>query len=217
MIVVSLCLVSSASASVLWEETFSEVPLGPAQDQTPENVIAEEGALRFLSKQDSQTEFYFAKLKGAISPETWIDTLTKVRFRFAEKCTTTIVVKSIGDRGDVPYGWYYVSIGSTGVGIECKNMSAEDAVTYASDPRTSQSVVFNDTSFGDLVAGTWITASVFSGQEVLKLRLQKEDGTIGEWEFKVFPGTGSSRLLLRSPTDIDEFVVEQVDEVVPTK
>lgn len=212
----SLCALSvlDTRAEVLWQENFSEVPLGPAIGQGPENIITEEGGLRFLSKKVSETEFYFIKLPGAVSPTSWTNILTKVRFRFMDKCTTTLAIKWGGERSDVAYGWYYVGLNEKQAGITCVNMPPDLATAYADDPRKLKTIAFNDTGFPDLPPGTWITASVSQGDEVVKLRLELEDGTSGEWEFKVFPGTGSPRLLLRSPTDIDEFIVEQLPNPV---
>lgn len=206
--------VNASAQEVLWKEDFSEVPDGPYPTAQSPNVVREEGGIRFLAKENKETEFLFKRESLAAGGKDWTDTLTRVRFRFSTTCTVSLVLKVLGGRPEIPFQWYYVSLSKTRLDVNC---TGTDRSATAGDPRKDAAVIFSEAGFSDLVADTWTTLSVATGNDTIIVRLKQEDGEEGEWEFKVFPGTGASHLLLRSPTDVDEIVVEKLPQPVTGK
>jgi hypothetical protein len=49
------------------------------------------------------------------------------------------------------------------------------------------------------------------------VRDTQESGETGEWEFPVFSGSGGSRLVVRAPTDVSDFAIEQLPQPVMPK
>lgn len=219
-LVAAMAVLFSASAGaageneILFKEDFSGLPLGSADGFGRNSAIREEGGLRFLAKENMETEFFFGKESAAGGK--WIDYRSRVRFRFPERCTLSLVVKAGGSRPDAAYLWYYIGVGTREISVSCHNLKEPE--TRASDPRAKSVVRLEESGLAPLTAGTWITLSVDVGETVLKVRLATDDGQTGAWEFPVFPGTGGSQILAIAPTDIAEFVVEQLpDPVAPAK
>lgn len=205
---------NASAQEVLWKEDFSDVPDGPYPTAQSANVVREEGGLRFLAKDNQETEFLFKRESLAAGGKDWTDTLTRIRFRFSTTCTVSLVLKVLGDRPEIPFQWYYVSLSKSRLDVNC---TGTDRSLPPGDPRKDAAVIFSETGFSDLVPDTWTTLSVATGNDTIIVRLKQDDGEEGEWEFKVFPGTGASHLLLRSPTDVDEFVVEKLPQPVTGK
>jgi hypothetical protein len=213
--VLAVCPLShAAETGMIWKSDFSSLSPGPVAGARPTTVIAEEGPLRFLSKQDSETEVLFGEASKAGAA--LIDYKSQVRFRFRDQCTMFIAVKDRGQgRDEAEYLWYYVGLDKNSVGISCHHL--KDQESLKGDPRATASIKFKDAGFSSLNPGTWITFAVEVGDKILKVRVTQESGETGEWEFPVFSGSGGSRLVVRAPTDVSDFAIEQLPQPVMPK
>jgi len=212
MAVLAACSICrAAQPDILWKSDFSALSPGPIEGAGPSTVIAEEGTLRFLSKQDLATEVLFSEAsKNATG---LIDYRSQVRFRYQDNCRVFIVAKDRGlGRDAAEYLWYYVGIEKDGVGISCHHL--KDREPFKGDPRVATSIKFKDVGFSNLNPDTWITVAVDVGDKVIKARITQENGENGEWQFPVFSGTGGSRLVAYSPIDVSEFFIEQLPHPV---
>ncbi len=197
---------------VLWAVDFAQQASGEAPEFGRGLVVREEGGQKFLSKQNTETEFLFAKQAQRPGSANWIDYVFTVRFRETEKSTLTLVVKSRGTRGEIPYMQYYVGIRDKGFGLICHGCPKES--TVAGDPRLQASVNFEDLGASVIPIGQWVTASVAVGDEVVKVEVDAGDGQERKAEFKVFPGGGGVAVLTRSPVDVLSASVKEAGAAV---
>ncbi len=199
---------------LLWEQDFSQLPAGPTEDFGKNLEIREENGVKFLSKQDYETRFIIEKKSRGAAASGWIDYVYTVRFREPEKSTATLVVKAAGERPEVPYLWYYVSVRPTGISISCHGIPDDQVV---GDPRRQSEVTFESMGAATLPPGEWITAKVAVGAEVIKVTVDAGDQQPRAAEFKVFPGTGGVDIASRSPLDVSAASVrESVQTITAT-
>jgi len=197
---------------VLWAVDFAQQESGEAPEFGRGLVVREEGGQKFLSKQNADTEFLFARQIQQKGTTNWIDYVFTVRYRETEKATVALVVKSRGTRGEMPYQQYYVGIGDKGFGLICHGYPKENAV--AGDPRLQASVSFEELGASVIPVGQWVTASVAVGDEVIKVSVDAGDGQERKAEFKVFPGAGGVAVLTRSSLDVLSASVKEAGAAV---
>lgn len=203
---------SAGEGALLWEQDFTQHETGPTEDFGKNLEIREENGVKFLSKQDSEVQFMMDKESRSIAASTWIDYVYTVRFREPEKPTMSMVVKARGDRPEVPYLWYYVTVGPSGIGVLCHGIPKDGQ--YQDDPRRKADVSYESMGASVLTPGEWITAKVAVGNEVIKVTVEAEDRQPRPAEFKVFPGSGGVSVGSRSPVDIAKATVHEAGQAV---
>lgn len=199
---------------ILWEEDISQHPPGAVPGIGKAIELREEGGLKFLSKLDAETEFLFAKEALKAGSSSWIDYVVRLRYREPASSAVTLVVKARGERGEVPYMQYYVTIRADGISLICHGMSADQ---FPGDPRREASVLFESIGATLLPVGEWITTEVSVGDELIRVSMDAGDQQPRVAEFKVFPGTGGTAVLSRVPIDIAEIRVREAKEPVAGK
>jgi hypothetical protein len=200
-----------AEGALLWEVDFSDREVGPTSDFGKNLEIREENGLKFLSKQDHETQLFLDQGRRISGSKDWIDYVYTVRFRQSEKFTTILVVKAGGERPEVPYLWYYVTVSSSGIAILCHGLPKGE---HKDDPRRKADVSFESMGASTLSPGEWITARVEVGNEVIKVAVDAGDQQPRSAEFKVFPGTGGVFLAARAPVDVAKASVHEVGQAV---
>lgn len=204
----------AAEGAVLWEADLTGLQPGPAPQFGASVEVKEQDGIKILSKENSETEFLFAKDVMIANPQMWGSYTFKIRFREQEKATVTLVIKSRGDRSDVDYMQYYVGIGQNSLGTLCHGMPKVVPGVAADDPRRGMSVTYEDLGANPLPVGEWITAEVTVGEELIHVSVDAGDGIERAADFTVFPGNGGISVLARSPVDISSVVVREAEAPV---
>jgi len=200
-----------------WELDLSRSELGPSTDFGTGLEVREENGVRFLSKQDTATQFIFSKQTRGRETANWNNFIYRVKFRENEASTLSLVVKSGGTREAVGYMQYYISVGRAGFGLRCHGL-AQDAGVDEKDPRRESAVKYEEIGAAPIAPGSWVTAEVTVGEEVIKVSADAGDGVLRQAEFKAFAGSGGVQVLTRSPLDIAAASVRPAaGEVVPSK
>ncbi len=203
----------------MWEWDFQSHSVGPAPKEFGEGQaleICEEDGRKMLSLREYDPERRPFLLKGADLPsgaKDWNDIVYRVRYRELERSAFFLAVKSYGRRSEAGYLWYYLHLAHDGIDLRCHELSEEASIS-PEDERLRSKVTYEAMGKAPPVLGEWTTATLEVGDEVLKVSLEQEDGSVRWGEFKTLPGTGGVLIVSHTPVDIASVTVHQADAPV---
>lgn len=212
-----LCVVAQAGETLMWQMDFQNHEDGKAPELGANIEIRTENGIKMITKTERGTEFFPLNILPNHATRDWNNIIFQVRYREVEPYGITLVVKRSGIRSEADFLWYYVGIRKDQMDVTCHNLSP-DASIDPEDPRLKSSVKYEEIGEAPLVTGEWITAEALVGEDVIKLSVTTEDGSVRKAEFKTLPGTGGVQILAHNPLDVLSATVHDAGvEVTATK